>query len=49
MLSTEPGMQYADTVVLMVVEVGTMMTKKLQWKKPGIIKVIELAQGHGQS
>lgn len=46
-LSTESGTQYADTVVMAVVEMVTMMTKELQWKKkPRITKGMELAQGH---
>lgn len=45
-ISTEPGAQYADTIVTVVAEVVTVMTKKLQWKKkPGITKGMELAQG----
>lgn len=39
-------MTYADAAVLVAVEVVTMMTKKLQRKKPGITKGIECTQGH---
>lgn len=47
MRSTGSGIQYADSTVIVVVEVVTAVTKKLQWKKkPGITKGTELAQGH---
>lgn len=47
MRSTGSGIQYADTTVIVVLELVTAVTKKLQWeKKPGITKGMELAQGH---